>query len=130
VVERHFFEINNLNIKCFQVYLIKNTMKFYFVYILKCSDDSFYIGITNNIERRLEEHYSSKNKFAYTYSRRPLKLVWVEKFTNPDEAIFREKQLKGWSRKKKIALITENWNDLIEFSKNYTNPKKSSTSSD
>ena len=105
-------------------------MKLFYVYILKCSDNSFYTGITNNIERRLLEHDSDKNLFAYTFTRKPIELVWVEHFTNPDEAISREKQLKGWSRKKKEALISEKWDDLIQLSKNYNDNKKSSTGSD
>ncbi len=109
-------------------------MKTYFVYILKCSDDSFYTGITNNLERRLIEH-KTKKSFSYTYKRQPLELVWYLGCTKPDEAIKIEKQIKGWSRRKKQALISENWNDLIKFSKNYTeygNPieKASSTGSD
>jgi len=102
-------------------------MKLFYVYILKCSDDSFYIGITNDIKRRLEEHNSDKNIFAYTFIRKPLELVWVEQFTTPNEAISKEKQLKGWSRKKKLALINKDWEQLIDFSKNYTQNKKSST---
>ena len=99
-------------------------MKLYYVYILKCSDDSFYIGITNDVKRRLQEHNSDKNKFSYTFTRRPLELVWFEKFTSPNEAISKEKQLKGWSRKKKLALINKNWEQLMRFSKNYTQNKK------
>ncbi|MBP8791991.1 MAG: GIY-YIG nuclease family protein [Lutibacter sp.] len=105
-------------------------MKFYFVYILKCADDSYYVGITNDVERRLIEHNSNKKIHSYTFTKRPNLLVWFEQFTTPDEAICREKQLKGWSRKKKEALINENWDNLIELSKNYTDSKKSSTSSD
>jgi len=109
-------------------------MKLYFVYILLCADDSFYIGMTNSIERRLVEHRTKKS--VYTSTRLPVKLVWREIFTNPNEAIRIEKQLKGWSRRKKQALIDERWDDLVAFSKNYTEnkhiriKKPSSTSSD
>ncbi|MBD0823875.1 GIY-YIG nuclease family protein [Aestuariibaculum marinum] len=92
----------------------------YFVYILKCRDDSFYTGITNSLERRLFEHQSGKNIEAYTYTRRPVTLVWFEKFTTPDEAIKIEKQIKGWSRRKKQALIDKEWDKLVQYSKNYT----------
>ena len=105
-------------------------MKLFYVYILKCSDDSFYIGVTNNINRRLLEHNGNKNLFAYTFKRKPVKLIWFEQFTTPNEAISREKKLKGWSRKKKIALINKNWTDLMKLSKNYKENKSSSTSSD
>ena len=97
-------------------------MKFYFVYILLCADGSFYVGITNNIERRLVEHKMGKS--GYTRTRLPVELVWRESFTNPDEAIIIEKRLKGWSRRKKQALIDERWDDLVEFSKNYTENEK------
>lgn len=93
-------------------------MKFYYVYILRCADDSFYIGITNDIERRLIEHKKGKTR-SYTSSRLPINLEWSLACTNPNEAIKIEKQLKGWSRRKKQALIEENWDNLVEFSKNY-----------
>ncbi|MBZ9729750.1 GIY-YIG nuclease family protein [Salegentibacter sp. JZCK2] len=95
-------------------------MKTYFVYILECSDQSFYTGITNNLDRRLSEHNSGYDKSCYTYSRRPVSLLWRETFTDVNGAIQAEKQIKGWSRRKKLALINGNWDDLIRFSRNYT----------
>ena len=82
-------------------------MKLFYVYILKCKDDSFYTGITNSIERRLYEHNVGIDKDAYTYSRRPVELVWFEMFTDPNQAIMIEKKIKGWSKRKKQALIDE-----------------------
>ncbi len=108
-------------------------MKTYFVYILKCSDDSFYTGITNNLDRRIYEHNIGIDIVAFTFKRRPVELVWFEMFTEPTQAIMIEKKIKGWSRRKKQALIDENWDKLIEYSKNYTQYGKndgSSTSSD
>lgn len=95
-------------------------MKFYYVYIVECSDESYYIGITSNLERRIYEHNKGLSKSAYTYSRRPVTLKWFEQCTNPEEAIKIEKQLKGWSRRKKKALIEENWEKLVFYSKNYS----------
>lgn len=95
-------------------------MKNYFVYILKCKDGSFYTGITNNLERRMFEHNSGFDKETYTYQRRPVELVWFEMFTEPSQAIIFEKKIKGWSRRKKQALIDENWDRLVRYSKNYT----------
>ena len=86
--------------------------KFYFVYILNCSDNSYYTGVTNNLTRRLKEHQSGYNETAYTYDKRPVKMVFAEVFTNPKKAIAFEKQLKGWSRSKKEALIDKNWDKL------------------
>ena len=90
------------------------------MYILICSDDSFYTGITNDLTRRVREHNIGIEKSCYTYNRRPLELKWFQNFVEPNEAIKREKQIKGWSRKKKIALINSNYQDLILFSKNYS----------
>lgn len=95
-------------------------MKYYYTYILECSDKSYYVGMTNDLERRLIQHKNGSGKFNYTSIRLPVKLVWHIQCTNPNEAIRIEKQLKGWSRRKKEALIQENWQNLIEFSKNYT----------
>lgn len=88
--------------------------KYYFVYLLKCADSSFYAGITNNIERRLAEHESGRNPSCYTYTHRPVNLVYSEYFTDPKQAISFEKTVKGWSRAKKEALIKNNW-DKIKF---------------
>ena len=95
-------------------------MKFYYVYIIQCMDSSFYTGITNNLEKRINEHNDGIDKNSYTYNRRPVVLKWYEKFTNPNEAITFEKKIKGWSRKKKEAIIEGRWNDLPALSKNYT----------
>ncbi len=100
-------------------------MKYYTVYIVECSDGSFYTGFTNNIERRLQEHNEGTDAKAYTYKRRPVKLVFQTEFTEPIMGIEFEKQLKGWSRKKKIALINGDLNKLKELSecKNETHYK-------
>ncbi|MCP9198339.1 GIY-YIG nuclease family protein [Gramella sp. GC03-9] len=95
-------------------------MKLYFVYIVQCNDKSYYVGMTSNMEQRLNEHNSGKYPDAYTFSRRPVELKWIEQFTDPDIAMDWEKKLKGWSRKKKEALILNDWDRLIRLSKNYT----------
>ncbi len=97
-------------------------MKTYYVYILKCSDNSYYTGITNDIDMRLAQHKDGDNPKSYTYRRRPVKLVFCESFISPNEAIDFEKQVKGWSRKKKEALIERNWDQLKKLAKcnNYT----------
>ena len=88
-----------------------------YVYILKCNDESYYTGVTNNLERRLSEHNTGLNIGCYTYSRRPLKLEFYEIFNSPSSAIAFEKKLKGWSRAKKKALIDKNWEKLQELAK-------------
>ena len=91
--------------------------KNYYVYILRCSDGSYYTGITNSVERRLYEHQEGLIERSYTHNRRPVKLVYVENYSNVIEAISREKQIKGWSRAKKEELIKGDMNKLKELAK-------------
>jgi putative endonuclease len=81
----------------------------YYVYLLRCIDGTFYTRITNDIERRYNEHCAGENRTCYTRSRRPLRLVYVGEFDRPDEAIALEKRLKGWSHKKKRAFAERDW---------------------
>ena len=74
------------------------------VYILSCSDDTFYVGYSNNVEKRLEVHNSGKGA-KYTRSRRPCSLVYSEPFASKSEAMQREWQLKQLSRAGKQALV-------------------------
>jgi putative endonuclease len=98
-------------------------MKIMYVYILKCSDNSYYTGVTNNLDKRLNEHKRGESKSSYTYSRRPIKLVYSTICNDPKQAIAFEKQIKGWSRKKKQALINEDWDTIVELS-NFKNDQK------
>ncbi len=95
-------------------------MNRYAVYILRCADKSYYIGFTTDVERRLAEHQNGKYERGYTFSRRPISLLYFEYCTNKVQASLREKQLKGWSRAKKEALIAENHERLKRLSRNYT----------
>jgi putative endonuclease len=97
--------------------------------MLECSDKSYYIGVTNNLETRFLQHMEGINRNCYTYIRRPLKIVYYEIFNDPNSAIFFEKKIKGWNRKKKQALITGQFHLLPELSKSQSCPR-SSTSSD
>lgn len=92
-------------------------MVIYSVYILLCSDDSFYVGMTNDMKRRKQEHDDGIHEGSYTSDRRPVKLVWVEETKYVNNAIEREKQIKGWSRAKKIALIEGQKLDLPELAR-------------
>lgn len=100
----------------FYYFMYLNGMKTYFVYILKCSDNSYYVGVTNNLERRVGEHENSLNESSYTFKRRPITLVWYDIYSDIRQAITKEKQLKGWSRNKKEALIENDWNKIVELS--------------
>ncbi|WP_350288506.1 GIY-YIG nuclease family protein [uncultured Croceitalea sp.] len=93
-------------------------MKKYFVYIVKCSDASYYSGVTNDVFLRETQHNQGLDPKSYTFKRRPVTLVWHQEFENPKEAIAKEKQLKGWSRKKKEALITSDLELLPKLSRN------------
>jgi putative endonuclease len=86
-------------------------MKRYWVYILRCSDNSYYTGSTSNLDQRLIEHQNKKYN-GYTSSRLPVKLVFSEEFFDAKLAASFEKQIKGWSRKKKEALIRRDLNLL------------------
>ena len=77
----------------------------YFAYILECADKSFYVGCTNNLERRILEHNNSKYGAHYTKIRRPVILKYSESFKTLKEARQREAELKGWRREKKLTLF-------------------------
>jgi predicted GIY-YIG superfamily endonuclease len=83
-------------------------MRFY-AYILKCADGSYYTGSTTNLELRIAEHEGGLDLHSYTFSRRPVTLVWSQEFVTHDEAFRAEHQIKGWSRAKKEALIRDDW---------------------
>ena len=76
-------------------------MKTMYVYMLLCSDKTYYVGVTNNLERRFEQHSQGTNPQSYTFARRPLALVFYELFNSPEKAIEFEKKIKKWSKAKK-----------------------------
>ncbi|WP_315897763.1 GIY-YIG nuclease family protein [Maribacter sp. MAR_2009_72] len=84
------------------------------MYILRCSDDSFYIGNSSNIKLRLVYHEMGYFRSCYIFKRRPVKLVYSLNFTDVIQAILFEKRIKGWTRAKKIALINEDF-DIIQI---------------
>ncbi|GIL22126.1 MAG: hypothetical protein BroJett042_06390 [Bacteroidota bacterium] len=88
------------------------------LYILVCADGSYYTGSTNNLELRLAQHQSGEGA-NHTKKHLPVKLVYFEEFQRIDEAFYREKQVQGWSRKKKLALIKGEYDKLPQLSKNY-----------
>lgn len=79
----------------------------YFVYILHCSDDTLYVGSTNNLEKRLKEHNHSKNGAHYTKIRRPVELVYSLVCETYSEARAKEGELKRLTRKQKLDLIEQ-----------------------
>jgi putative endonuclease len=100
-----------------------------YMYILECADGSYYTGSTKNLERRLWEHQNALGA-NYTKKRLPVKLVYFEEYDRIDDAFYREKQVKGWSHKKKKALVEGRYQDLPVLARNYTEygkPKVDST---
>lgn len=77
----------------------------YFVYILKCADDTLYVGSTNDLARRVAQHNTAKAGAHYTKIRRPVKLMYSEIVKTLIKARRREAEIKSWNREKKIALI-------------------------
>lgn len=94
----------------------------FYVYILECFDGSYYTGHTDNLEMRIAAHENGSFG-GYTKEKRPLKVVFVQEFQTRDEAFAAERQIKGWSRNKKQALLIKNW-DLV---KNYAQRRQRSS---
>jgi len=91
-------------------------MQPFYLYILKCSNDSYYIGHTDNIERRLEQHQSTtENSYVSRYL--PAKLVFIECLGTRAEAFEAERRIKKWTRKKKEALIRRDFEFLSALAK-------------
>ena len=86
-------------------------MSSYFLYILQCSDGSYYIGYTSDIEKRIAEHANGQGGF-YTLNRLPVKLVYSEEFPSRKEAFLAEQKLKKWSREKKEIVIKSGWKSM------------------
>lgn len=83
----------------------------FWVYILHCADGSYYTGHTDNIEKRMAQHQSGES-VGYTATRRPVELVWSQECYTREEALSAERQLKGWSRKKKEAMMRGDWTEV------------------
>jgi len=95
-----------------------------YLYILQCSDETYYTGSTRNLEKRLSEHQSGQGA-NYTKTRLPVTLVYQEYFLNIADAFYFEKKIKKWSHAKKKAMIENKWELLPKLSecKNDTNSK-------
>jgi tRNA(Arg) A34 adenosine deaminase TadA/predicted GIY-YIG superfamily endonuclease len=89
----------------------------FWVYILKCADDSYYTGHTDNLEYRLAQHEQGSIPGCHTQSRRPVSLVFSEVFDSRDSAFQAERRIKGWRREKKEALIAGRFDLLPALSK-------------
>jgi predicted GIY-YIG superfamily endonuclease len=88
----------------------------FWVYIVRCSDQSYYVGHTDDIELRLAKHRSGEFG-GYTRTRLPIELVFMEEFVSRSDAFMRERQLKGWNRKKKEALMRGDWEEVSRLAR-------------
>ena len=93
----------------------KGQMSFW-VYILRCADNSYYTGHTDDLEPRVASHQAGEIA-GYTSTRRPVKLLFAEESTTREEALFCERQIKGWSRRKKEALMRGDWVELSRLAR-------------
>lgn len=89
----------------------------FWVYILQCADNSYYTGHTDNLENRLMQHHQKVYPSCFTATRLPVQLVFSQEFATRDEALASERQINGWSRKKKEALIKYEWEMLSIYAK-------------
>ena len=88
----------------------------FWVYILHCADGSYYTDHTDDLETRIIKH--QEGTFGgYTSKRLPVKLVFSSEFQTREDGFARERQIKGWTRRKKQALISEVWDKLVEYSR-------------
>jgi putative endonuclease len=87
---------------------MKINNKIWWLYVVRCCDDSLYTGISTNVERRVREHNYSKRGAKYTRARRPVELVWSKKYNNRSEAQTAEFNFKKLFHKEKWEIINEN----------------------
>jgi putative endonuclease len=88
----------------------------FWVYILRCRDGSYYTGHTDNLDKRVAEHQTGLCE-GYTASRLPVELVFSQEFSSRTEALAMEQQIKGWSRRKKEAMMRGDWNEVNRLSR-------------
>jgi len=93
-----------------------------YMYILKCSNDKYYTGSTNNLDLRIKQHQAGEGA-NFTKKHLPVELVYYEEYQRIDEAFRREKQVQGWNRKKKEALIYSNQEQLPDLAIAYRDLK-------
>jgi putative endonuclease len=97
------------------------------VYIVECSDGLYYTSSTTNLEQRISDHNTGRFE-GFTSLRLPVKLIWFEEFKDIRDAIVLERQIKGWSRKKKEALMSPDINSLRKLSRSTYSKTKTHSS--
>jgi putative endonuclease len=98
-----------------------------YIYMLRCADSSYYVGSAtgHDLSPRIDQHNTGSYQ-GYTFSRRPVVLVWSEYFDRITDGITVERQIKGWSRAKKEALIRADWASLSKLSRRRAGREKTS----
>jgi len=89
----------------------------FWVYMLRCSDGSYYTGHSDDLERRIAQHVAGEIPSCYTFGRRPVDCVYTQEFSTREEALASERQIKGWSRKKKEAMIRGDWEEVSRLAR-------------
>lgn len=89
----------------------------FYAYLLRCADGSYYAGHTDDLDHRMAQHITGELG-GYTAKRKPVELVWSDTFPSRYEALAAERQIKGWSRAKKEALIAGDWARMSELARN------------
>jgi predicted GIY-YIG superfamily endonuclease len=89
----------------------------FWVYMLRCSDGSYYTGHTDSLECRIAQHFSGAIPSCYTFNRRPLVVVFSQEFPTREEALASEQQIKGWGRKKKEVMIRGDWAEVTRLAR-------------
>jgi putative endonuclease len=100
----------------------------FWAYMLHCTDRSFYVGHTDDLEHRMAQHQHGQIE-GYTATRVPVTLVWSGEFPSRYEALEVERQIKDWSRAKKMALIRGDWNLVSDLARNSEEKERASTGS-
>ncbi len=90
---------------------------YFYTYILRCRDGSYYVGHADDLDVRMGQHQTGALG-GYTATRRPVELVWADRFRTRDEAFAAERKLKGWSRAKKEALMAGDWDLVSKLARN------------
>ena len=88
----------------------------FWVYMLRCADQSYYVGHTNDLQKRILEHQAGTMD-GYTAARRPIEVVFVQEFPSREDALAGELRIKGWSRKKKPALVRGDWSEISRLAR-------------
>jgi len=100
----------------------------FWVYMLRCRDGSYYVGHTDDLEKRMAEHQLGAMP-DYTRNRRPVELVFAAEMPTRDDALLRERQIKGWNRQKKAALASADWERIRTLARGPDRVRPSTTGS-